>query len=134
MVTLSMAAEGFAPPPSLLPAGGDVVSARACAIRILSFVPLASDPCNARLVLTAITLHLGSQNGPEPTLADLLNALARLSRDVGPPVEFLRSPMQFLHYAALEIGELDPDARAHAFDLSLRAAAAAASECDRCTA
>jgi hypothetical protein len=129
-----MAAEGFAPPPSLLPAGGDVASARACATRILSFIPLAPDPCNARLVLTAITLHLGSQNGPEPTLGDLLNSLASLSKQVGPPPEFLRSPLQFLHYAALEIGDLDPAARADAFEVSVRATATAASECDRRTA
>lgn len=134
MVILGSAVDGFVLPPTLLPAGGDVAAARACAACILAFVPLADDPCNARLVLTAVSLHLGSQNGPDPTLGGLLNSLASLSKQVGPPAEFLRSPMQFLQYAALEIGDLDPAARAAAIELSIRATTAAASRRDRRTA
>lgn len=134
MVTLGTAVDDLALPP-ILPAGcGDVAAAHACAARILAFVPSGADLCNARLVLTAVSLHQSSQNGPEPTLSDLLNSLARLSKDIGPPAEFLCSPMQFLQYAALEIGDLDLAARSHTLELCVRAATAAASVCDRCTA
>lgn len=130
MVNQRSADCGLAPSPAFLPSCGDVSAARDCAAMILALSPNEDLPL-ARLVLSAVCLHLGSQDGPDPTLADVLKYLGGLSRQVGPPAEFLRSPMQFLHYAALELADLPAQVRADTFELSIAATRLAASNCAR---
>ena len=100
---------------------GDVSGAYRFAAWILKGVAPLGDLFAARLILTAVCVHLSSGNGPEPTLADLLNSLANLSTQSPPFPEFLRSGVQFLNYAALEIAALESALRAEAFRHSFRA-------------
>jgi hypothetical protein len=100
---------------------GDVAGAYRFAASILMGALPPRDLFAARLVLTAVCLHLSSGNGPEPTLGDLLNSLVDLSKRPAPFPEFLKSGVQFLNYAALEIAALDAASRAEAFRLSLDA-------------
>lgn len=98
---------------------GDVTGAYRLAASILKGAPARGDLFAARLVLTAVSLYLSSGNGPEPTLCDLFNSLADFSIRPPPFPEFLRSGLQFLNYAALEIAALEAALRAEAFQLSL---------------
>ena len=82
--------------------GGDVRAARACAQALLSDLP---DPLRrvgaARLLLTAVCLHLYPVAGPDPTLADLHAFLVSLARQEPSAWDAMTlSPLGFVQYVS----------------------------------
>lgn len=60
--------------------GGDVRAARACAQALLNDLPQKPPRvCAARLILTAVCLHLYPLAGPDPTMADVRAFLVSLA-------------------------------------------------------
>jgi hypothetical protein len=102
-------------------AAGDVVAARALADRALSDVATFADRRDARLLLTAACLHLDSQNGPDPTWADLQHLLVRALRAPDSLASFGASPMQFLRFTWAELSGLELGALNAVLDQCLHA-------------
>jgi hypothetical protein len=86
--------------------GGDVLAARDCAELLLGEPPGPQDFGAARLILTAVCLHIHPVAGPDPTLADLhafLIALARPSAEVWAALS--RSSMALVQYASCDFND-----------------------------
>lgn len=87
-----------------LGAGGDVVAARACAQALLC--DLQEPPrrlVGARLILTAVCLHLYPVVGPDPSLADLHAFLVSLARsEAWAWIAMADSPLALVQYACAE--------------------------------
>jgi hypothetical protein len=101
---------------------GDAVAARDFADALLRSVAPDVDRRDARLLLTALCLHLLHLNGPLPKVSELLDWLgaARLRPQA---LEVLRdSPMQLVAYTYAEVLSLAPEARSLAVDLCIAAA------------
>jgi hypothetical protein len=90
--------------PLLSNGGGDVLAARDCAGLLLGEHPEPPQSLGAaRLILTAVCLHLHPVAGPDPTLTDLhafLMALARPSAEVWATLS--RSSMALVQYASCD--------------------------------
>lgn len=87
-----------------LGAGGDVVAARSCAQTLLR--DLSEPPrrlVGARLIVTAVCLHLYPVVGPVPTLADLHAFLVSLARPEASAWSAMAdSPLALVQYASAE--------------------------------
>ena len=99
----------------------DVLEARRCAQDLLAQTTGAAESLRAaRLLLTAVCLHIHAGFGPEPNIGDLRALLVRLQDSAASWVSLSQSPIQFVRYAAAEVldagGALRP-----AFELALAA-------------
>jgi hypothetical protein len=101
---------------------GDVLGHRAFADELLTAaVPISPTP-HARLLLTALLLHLSSRNGPSPTCEDLASWLEAGRRQVGAFAPLAESSIQLLGYAHAELLSLGSDSRSVALEQCLSAA------------
>jgi hypothetical protein len=89
----------------LLGASGDVLAARRAALELLGGARVA-DPARATLVLTAALLHCGVRSGGQVSRRRLAIYLRDLVAAETPGPGLLRSPMQFVRYAAVELQAL----------------------------
>lgn len=107
---------------------GDVLSTRAFAERLLGPVANGRDARDARLLLTALCLHLLSIGGPSATVVELLTWLEAGRGRLEAFAMLGKSPMQLLVFAHAEWINLAPNARSLAVDLCLSAATLASSQ------
>ena len=89
----------------MLGASGDVLAARRAALEVLG-ASRVSDPTCATLVLTAALLHCGVRTGGQVSRRRLAAYLRDLIAAETPGPGLLRSPMQFVRYAAVELQAL----------------------------
>ena len=87
---------------------GDARAARAFAESALGAVSRRGDRRNARLLLTAMILHLDAQNGPEPSLQEVAESLAKIGERREALIALHQSPAQLVRYAADELASLSP--------------------------
>jgi hypothetical protein len=100
---------------------GDAAAARAFAEGLLICVAPGQDRRDARLLLTAACLHLQSWNGPDATLADLVEWLGAC--DSGDVLARLRNqPPSLTEYAVSELGSLGAGQQSLALEMALSAA------------
>jgi hypothetical protein len=100
---------------------GDAAAARAFAEGLLICVAPGQDRRDARLLLTAACLHLQSWNGPDATLADLVEWLGVC--DSGDVLARLRNqPPSLTEYAVSELGSLGAGEQSLALEMALSAA------------
>lgn len=103
---------------------GDVAAARSQARALLAAasntLPDLLDPVLATLVLTAVCLDAGVATGGEPKRTDLAAHLTRMLEVGMPGPALLRSPMQFVRYAALELQALPARRRVCLLQVLLR--------------
>jgi len=95
----------------LLPgAAGDVVAARNIARRLLrpanGPAAIVAEPGLATLVLTAACLHCTQCSDEEASQTDLATYLAQLVQQRAIDPAMMRSPLQFVRYAAAELQAL----------------------------
>lgn len=107
---------------------GDVLSARTFAERLLRPVANGRETHDARLLLTALCLHLMSAGGPGATVFELLTWLEAGRSRLEAFATLGSSPMQLLVFAHAEWLSLAPNARSLAVDLCLSAAKLASSQ------
>jgi hypothetical protein len=99
---------------------GDAAAARAFAESLLIRVAPGQDRRDARLLLTAACLHLQSWNGPDATLADLVEWLGAC--DPGDVLARLRNqPPSLTEYAVDELGSFAADQQGLALEMALSA-------------
>jgi hypothetical protein len=102
--------------------GGDVLAARACAREILQTVQADPAPLgNARLILTAMCLHLQGQIGGSVSCEAMLAMLWRLGGQGVAAAGLTQSPLQFVRYVAAELLDSEPASLAIALELAIRA-------------
>jgi hypothetical protein len=100
---------------------GDAACARAFAESLLIRAAPGQDRRDARLLLTVVCLHLQSRNGPDPTVADLMEWLGAGS--TGEVLTTLRGePLSLTEYAVSELGGLAADHQSLALEMALAAA------------
>ena len=100
---------------------GDAATARAFAESLLIRVAPGQDRRDARLLLTAVCLHLQGRNGPDATVSDLVEWLgARDRRDV--LAKLHGGPLSLTDYAVNELGSLSEAQQSAAFELACTAA------------
>ena len=100
---------------------GDAATARAFAERLLIPAAADQDRRDARLLLTVVCLHLQSRNGPDATLADLVEWLSADRR--GEVFAMLREgPLSLTEYAVNELGSLAAERQSLAMEMALTAA------------
>jgi hypothetical protein len=94
------------------PLAGDVIGARRVAVDLLQG-PSPSDPGGAiqRLVLTAVCLHVDSQHSDGANLGPVVAYLHRILTEAIVDPALVRSPMQFVRYAASELGAMTAEER-----------------------
>jgi hypothetical protein len=102
---------------------GDAAAARAFAESLLICVAPGQDRRDARLLLTAVCLHLQSRNGPDPTLVDLVDWLSAAGGGGGDILAKLRGePLSLSEYAVSELGSLAASQQSLALEMALSAA------------
>jgi hypothetical protein len=84
---------------------GDAVTARSFSEKLLIRVAAGQDRRDARLLLTAVCLHLQSGLGPDATLADLVACLGRCGRS-GLLATLSGDPLSLSEYAVCELGSI----------------------------
>ena len=100
---------------------GDAATARAFAEGLLIRVAPDQDRRDARLLLTAVCLHLQSRNGPDATIVDLVEWLgARDRNDVLAKLD--GGPLSLTDYAVIELGSLTDPQQSSAIELASAAA------------
>jgi hypothetical protein len=100
---------------------GDAASARAFAESLLIRVAPGQDRRDARLLLTAVCLHLQSRNGPDATLGDLVEWLGPGGcEDV--LVKLRGEPLSLTDYVVNELGSLAGEQQSLAVEMALNAA------------
>ena len=100
---------------------GDAATARAFAEGLLIRVAPDQDRRDARLLLTAVCLHLQSRSGPDATVSDLLECLDARSR--GDVLAKLHDgPLSLTDYALEELGSLTEAQQSAAVELVSAAA------------
>jgi hypothetical protein len=100
---------------------GDAAAARAFAEGLLICVAPGQDRRDARLLLTAACLHLQSWNGPDATLADLVEWLGACDR-VDVLARLRNQPPSLTEYAVSELGSLAAGQQSLALEMALTAA------------
>ena len=98
--------------PPARPFAGDVIGARRAAVDFLQG-PSSSDPGLAfqRLVLTAVCLHVDIRHPDGVSLRDVVAYLHRVLTDAIVDPALACSPMQFVRYAASELGAMTAEER-----------------------
>ena len=98
--------------PPVRPIAGDVIRARRAAVDLLQG-PSSSDPGRAfqRLVLTAVCLHVDIRHPDGVSLRAVVAYLHRILTDAIVDPALARSPMQFVRYAASELGGMSTEER-----------------------
>jgi hypothetical protein len=100
---------------------GDAATARVFAESLLIRVAPTQDRRDARLLLTAVCLHLQSRKGPDPTLADLVDWLD--AGGYGEVFAKLRGePLSLTEYAVSELGSLAAEQQSLAVEMAVCAA------------
>ena len=94
------------------PIAGDVIGARRAAIDFIQG-PSSSDPGLAfqRLVLTAVCLHVDIQRPEGVSVRTVVAYLHRILTHAIVDPALARSPMQFVRYAASELGAMSAEER-----------------------
>jgi hypothetical protein len=100
---------------------GDAACARAFAESLLICVTPGQDRRDARLLLTVVCLHLQSRNGPDATLADLVEWLGARGREEV-FAKLRGEPLSLTEYAVIELGSLAPEQQGLAVEMALAAA------------
>lgn len=100
---------------------GDAATARAFAESLLRRVAPDQDRRDARLLLTAVCLHLQSRSGPDATVSDLVDCLGARGRG-GVLAKLHEGPLSLTDYAVEELGSLTEAKQSAAVEL-VRAAA-----------
>ena len=100
------------PVPPVRPIAGDVLRARRAAVDFIQG-PSSSDPGLAfqRLVLTAVCLHVDIQRPQGVSVRTVVAYLHRILTDAIVDPALARSPMQFVRYAASELGAMSAEER-----------------------
>jgi hypothetical protein len=100
------------PVPPARPIAGDVIGARRAAVDFLQG-PSSSEPGLAfqRLVLTAVCLHVDILHPDGVSLRAVVACLHRILTDAIVDPALARSPMQFVRYAAAELGGMSTEER-----------------------
>lgn len=101
-------------------------AARACAQALLSDLPQTPQlTCAARLILTAVCLHLYPLAGPDPTMADVRDFLVALAGSEASAWDALSaSSMALVQYVAEEFEDGHRPAHHDAINLAIQAVAA----------